>query len=136
VTVAVLKRRPAAIDPQPARRRWRLFSTNRTRNATIGHQILFSHLLLLFSLSVFLREKKEKKMEEVSVQQVDRLLKTWSQNILDQTKEIIASSLGKYPDTVNGANSLAILDDVKDRQSRVITVRGPLSLGSPRWLSY
>lgn len=83
-----------------------------------------------------MREKKEKKMEEVSVQQVDRLLKTWSQNILDQTKEIIASSLGKYPDTVNGANSLAILDDVKDRQSRVITVRGPLSLRSPRWLSY
>lgn len=65
----------------------------------------------------------QEKMEEVSVQQVDRLLKTWSQNILDQTKEIIASSLGKYPDTVNGANSLAILDDVKDRQSRVITVR-------------
>lgn len=61
-------------------------------------------------------------MEEVSVQQVDRLLKTWSQNILDQTKDIISSALGKYPDTVNGSNSLAILDDVKDRQSRVITV--------------
>lgn len=60
--------------------------------------------------------------DNVSVQQVDRLLKTWSQNILDQTKEVIAISLGKYPDAVNGANSLAILDDVKDRQSRVITV--------------
>jgi hypothetical protein len=60
-------------------------------------------------------------MEEVSVQQVDRLLKTWSQNILEQTKKIISSVLGKYPETINGGNSLTVLDEVKDRQSRVIT---------------
>lgn len=63
-------------------------------------------------------------MDEFPIQQVDRLLKTWSQNICEQTKEIITNALGKYPDSINGGNgALSILDDVKDRQSRVISVR-------------
>lgn len=72
--------------------------------------------------SLSTRESEVEAMEDVSVQQVDRLLKLWSQNITEQTKEIIASALGKYPEAVNGANAQTIIDDVKDRQSRVISV--------------
>jgi hypothetical protein len=61
-------------------------------------------------------------MEEVSIQQVDKLLKTWSQNICEQTRDIISQSLGKYSENINGANPQMLLDDVKDRQSRVISV--------------
>lgn len=58
------------------------------------------------------------------MQQLDRLLKTWANNITDTTKEIISSAMsGRSPETMaNFQSQQQIFDDIRDRQSRVISV--------------
>ncbi len=61
---------------------------------------------------------------EDQLQNLDRLLKTWANNICDTTKEIISSAMtGKSPETLSNMQSqYQIFDDIRDRQSRVISV--------------
>lgn len=63
--------------------------------------------------------------EDHQLQNLDRLLKNWANNITEATKEIISSAIqGKSQENVNiqnGGNG-QIFDDIRDRQSRVISV--------------
>lgn len=60
-------------------------------------------------------------MEESSLQNIEKILKTWALSINESTKEIISSALNNHPHNAT-QNSQALLDDIRDRQSRVITV--------------
>jgi hypothetical protein len=63
--------------------------------------------------------------EDSQLQNLDRLLKNWANNITEATKEIISSAIqGKNQESLssqNGGNG-HIFDDIRDRQSRVISV--------------
>lgn len=80
--------------------------------------------------------------ENQSLQNLEKLLKTWSTNICETTKEIIVGALGRYPETMTNYTQ-DIMEDIRDRQSRVISVRTKnlpfftsfiqfLSIGNPR----
>ncbi len=56
------------------------------------------------------------------LQNIDKLLKSWSTNICETMKEIVLGALGKYPDSMTNY-SQDIMEDIRDRQSRVISVR-------------
>ncbi len=63
--------------------------------------------------------------EDTQLQNLDRLLKNWANNITEATKEIISSAIqGKNQDNFNSYNgsNVQIFDDIRDRQSRVISV--------------
>ncbi len=60
--------------------------------------------------------------ENQSLQNLEKLLKTWSTNICETTKEIIVGALGRYPETMTNYTQ-DIMEDIRDRQSRVISVR-------------
>jgi hypothetical protein len=60
-------------------------------------------------------------MEDNHLQNLDKLLKTWSSNICESTKEIIVGALGRYPENMT-TTSQDIMEDIRDRQSRVISV--------------
>jgi hypothetical protein len=68
-----------------------------------------------------------RKMEDNHLQNLDKLLKAWSSNICESTKEIIVGALGRYPENMT-TTSQDIMEDIRDRQSRVISVRCPVFL--------
>jgi hypothetical protein len=52
---------------------------------------------------------------------VEKLLQSWAAKICESTNDIISSALGRNSDfSSQGANG--IFDDMRDRQSRIITV--------------
>jgi hypothetical protein len=60
-------------------------------------------------------------MEDPLIQNLEKMLKTWSTNICETTKEIVISALGRYPESMT-SYSQDIIEDIRDRQSRVISV--------------
>lgn len=60
-------------------------------------------------------------MEDPQLLSFEKLLKTWSTNICETTKEIVISALGRYPESMT-SYSQDIIEDIRDRQSRVISV--------------
>ena len=62
--------------------------------------------------------------DDAHAQQLDRLLKTWANNICDTTKEIISAAMsGRSAENLGNLQSQhQIFDDIRDRQSRVISV--------------
>lgn len=62
---------------------------------------------------------------EADLAKVEKLLQSWATKICESTNEIITSAMGRSNDFSSpGAN--AIFDDMRDRQSRIITVSKPL----------
>lgn len=60
--------------------------------------------------------------EDLQLQNLEKLLKQWSNSICDNTKDIVNSAVGKLNAENSVEGGVSILNDVRDRQSRVISV--------------
>ena len=64
--------------------------------------------------------------DDAQLQNLDRLLKNWATNITETTKDIISSAIQGHrldePKSSLNFQSNQIFDDIRDRQSRVISV--------------
>lgn len=60
--------------------------------------------------------------EDAQLQNLEKLLRNWSNSICDNTKDIVNSAVGKLNAENSVEGGVSILNDVRDRQSRVISV--------------
>lgn len=60
--------------------------------------------------------------DDTQLQNLEKLLRQWSNSICDNTKEIVNSAVGKINTENSVEGGIGILNDVRDRQSRVISV--------------
>jgi hypothetical protein len=63
--------------------------------------------------------------DDVQLQNLDRLLKNWATNITETTKDIISNAIqGRSNNPKQGSpqDNTHIFDDIRERQSRVISV--------------
>jgi hypothetical protein len=61
--------------------------------------------------------------DDAQLQNLEKLLRQWSNSIVDNTKDIVNSAVGKLNAENSVEGGVGILNDVRDRQSRVISVR-------------